>query len=281
MNKLVVLVKNIRPYRSLHYAGLTIGGMIFGWAFIGGGFNILAAVGLVIAIVLAFQSAVVVNDYFDLEGDRVSNKERPLVKGSLTIGEYRFWGLSCLFISLLLGLAVGWVPFALICLFILLYFIYSTPPFRLKRFFPVNTSIIALDALLAVMIGFSFYSGKAIFADFPLQVAVMLGVGFLCAVNTITLKDIEADKKTGIKTIPVMLGEINGKRVIAGLTLLGYLSFPLILGIKPLLYPTIVFGLIGSVVVLRKRWSEGPYFVNYFAYLLMLVWFFREQIGIG
>ena len=99
MNTLVTLIKNIRPYRSIHYSGLVVGGSLIGYWLLGnntGYFNMYGIPSgiLAIAIILAFQTACVINDFHDLKGDIITNPERPLVKDKIAPKIYKRWGLN-------------------------------------------------------------------------------------------------------------------------------------------------------------------------------------------
>ncbi len=277
----LILLKNIRPYRSIHYAGLVIGGVFISCWLTGIQLNIWSALSLILAVILSFQAACVMNDFVDQESDKISNPERPLVANKIPPEIYRKWGLICLFTSLILSISVGWMPFVFICLFQILYTIYSVPPFRLKRYFPINTAIIATNGLIAMMAGFSIVVGEKVLFLFPLRIALMLMVAFLTAGNIIHIKDREGDLVEGIWTIPTMMSERRARIVIALLTIIAYFSVPLILKLKNLLYPSILGGGVGSLLVLRKNWREGPYFLTYFVYYLIMLYFLRADMMKG
>ncbi len=280
------LLLNIRPYRSIHYSGLVIGGSLMGYWILGAGTGFFSLYGiktvmLAVSIILAFQTACVINDFQDIEGDKITNPERPLINNKLSVGIYRNWGLICLSLSLILSAAAGWVPFAFICLFQILYTVYSVPPFRLKKYFPVNTAIVASNGFIAFMAGFGIVSGRESVSLFPLRMAVMLIAVFITSINMINIKDREGDIAGGIKTIPSMMSERGSRIVIAVLTVIAYMCVPFILGINQLIYPSIIGAVIGSCWVLKKKWKEGPYFITYFAYYTVMLYFVRISVATG
>ena len=84
MRTLLILLKNIRVYRSIHYSGMVIGGaLIAGWV-TGLGVSVPVIMTMCLAIILAFQVACVVNDFFDLESDKITNPKRLLVNNKVT-----------------------------------------------------------------------------------------------------------------------------------------------------------------------------------------------------
>ncbi len=286
MSIIKILIKNIRPYRTIHYLGLVIGGSLIGYWLLANNIGFILGYGLpvfvvALAVVFAFQAACVINDFFDVKGDRITNPKRPLVLREINVNTYRKWGLISLFISLLLSAAVGWFAFGSVALFIILYTLYSVPPLRLKKYFPVNTAVVAVNGLIAMVAGFSVVAGKKTIFLFPVRIAIMVMVAFLTAVNMIHIKDREADITFGIRTIPTMMSERGARIIIAVLTVVAYFSVPMILGIKALIYPSILCAGLGTFWVLRKKWHEGPYFITYFAYYGVMLYFLRDTFSRG
>ncbi|MFW6134326.1 MAG: UbiA family prenyltransferase [Elusimicrobiota bacterium] len=277
MSNLIKLIKNIRPYRSIHYSGLVIGGSIIGYWLSREDGSFLSNYGLetlilVAGIIFAFQAACVLNDFFDINGDKITNKNRPLITNKIAPEIYRKWGLTCLFLSLIFGIIAGWVPFAMICLFQILYTVYSVPPFRLKKYFPLNIAIVSANGLIAMIAGFGIVAGRSIIYDFPIRLIIMVIVSLMTSINMIHLKDREGDIMDGIRTIPSMTTEKNAKITIAFLTIIAYISVPVILGMNILLYFSVIGAGIGSYLVLRKEWKEGPYFLTYFVYYAIMIY---------
>jgi len=129
--------------------------------------------------------------------------------------------------------------------------------------------LISLNSLALALLGFSLVRGNL--AEFPTALALIFMVGFTLAINFIDLKDFKADKKAGIKTLPVMLGQRNAK-IATGLFFAGtYLSFvyivretwamPLLLGLA-----IVQFWLMN-----RKNYSEKPVLVVYLLSIIALI----------
>lgn len=275
----LALLKNIRPYRSLHYCGLTLVGIILGYLMLGNPssnlflnpMDYIAIAGLCLATFFACQSMAVVNDIFDLQADRLSNPNRPLVREAIPLGEYQSIGLIYFLLALNLALSLSHFALIILLVFVALYLLYSIPTLWLKRLFPFNMLVIGLNSLVAVLIGFSLFGRDKTFERFPNGFMLLIPLSYFLAANIITLKDVRADKETGVLTLPVLLGEKWGKRLIALLVFCAYLAVPLILGIPRLWIISILFGLVAGFWVLRKKWREGPFFITYFAYLAVLI----------
>ncbi len=279
-------VSNLRPLRSIHYVGMTLLGILLGfWLFrdaypvvFGTPIDFLACLGLLFSVFFAYQSAVAVNDIFDIESDKISNNSRPLVKKKLSSGDVKILAVIYMFIALLFAINVKYSCFSLVLVSIILSLVYSVPPLKLKRFFPVSTFIIALAALVTLLTGFSIFGGWKSVYIFPKSLTLLVLVIFTLAGTVKDLKDFEGDKRTGIKTLPVLLGRHRGKIVIALFVLLSYILIAPIIRMPILFIPAIVFGILSVFIILKKELSEKPIFVLYFAFFIILAFFIRKNI---
>ena len=166
----------------------------------------------------------------------------------------------------------------ILLLFEALYLVYSTPPLRLKRFFPINMMIIGLNTLAALLLGYSIFGGVKTADKVPAGFMILVPLGFFLAANIITIKDIAADRQDGGMTLPVLFGEKWGKIVIALLALLSFLLVPLILGIQQLWLVSILFGMLAGLWVLRKKWQENLFFITYFVYALIAAYLIKAYM---
>jgi len=157
--------------------------------------------------------------------------------------------------------------------------VYSTPPFRLKRFYPFNMMIIGLNTLVAMLLGYSIFGGVKTVDKVPGEFMILVPLGFFLAANIITIKDIQADRQSGVMTLPVLLGEKWGKITIAILALVSFLIVPLILGIPQLWLVSILFGTLAGVWVLLPIWREGLFFSTYFIYAVIAAYLIRLYIS--
>ncbi|MGM0442305.1 MAG: UbiA family prenyltransferase [Elusimicrobiota bacterium] len=235
---------------------------------------------LSVGIIFAFQADCVINDFFNIKEDRVTNPSRPLISGRIPPGIYRLWGGGCFFISLLFSFLAGVVPLLFIVTFHLLYTVYSVPPLNLKRFFPINVFIVALNSLIAMVAGFSVLAGADIFYLFPRRLALLILVVMVTSINMIYLKDRKGDMAAGIKTIPTIFSKDVSRKVVAFLTVIAYFSVPVILKINILYLFSFIGASIGAYLVLRERWNESPYFITYFIYYIITLYFLSINIEV-
>jgi 4-hydroxybenzoate polyprenyltransferase len=240
--------------------------------------DFLACLGLLFSVFFAYQSAVAVNDIVDIEADKISNNSRPLVKKKLSSGDVKMLAVIYMLIAFLFAINVKYSCFFLVLVSITLSLVYSLPPLKLKRFFPVSTFILALAALVTILMGFSIFgSGKSVYI-FPKSLMLLVLVIFTLAGTIKDLKDFEGDKKTGIKTLPVLLGKHRGKIVTAFFVLLSYILIAPIIRMPILFIPAIVFGILSMFIILKKKRSEKPIFVLYFAFIIILAFFIQKNI---
>ncbi len=156
-----------------------------------------------------------VNDYFDLDLDRVNEPTRPIPSGRLSVKE-ALWNsvlvlLLAIGLGVFLGLHIGGVRGMVIIFSILtallVAYIYSAPPLKLKK--NIITS--------APAVGFSysfvtFLSANALFSEIRPEVIWLAGLNFFMAIALIILNDfksVEGDKEGGLKSLAVMIGSRN------------------------------------------------------------------------
>ena len=177
-----------------------------------------------------------VNDYFDLELDRVNEPTRPIPSGRLTekeaLGNSIVVLLLAIGFGLFLGLHIGGIRgiviFASIFSALVVAYLYSAPPFKLK------TNIFFSAPAVGFSYGFvSFLSANALFGDIRPEALWLAGLNFFMAVALIILNDFksaEGDKEGGLKSLTVMIGPKNTFRVSFLIidivfAVLAYLSF--------------------------------------------------------
>jgi 4-hydroxybenzoate polyprenyltransferase len=275
--KAKAILKNMRLTRSAHYMLLCLVGIAVYCLDtpIKDIFSLIPIFGTLAAIFFAFQFSVVVNDIFDTECDRISNAQRPLVRGVLDQGEYLRIGLVFLAFSLLFSYWVNETSIMILLLFIAFYFLYSAPPFRLKRFWPLSCLIIGVEALLAFIMGeASLAAGEEALRFHAFFFLPILAI-FTLASNIKDLKDIEGDRCAGVATLPVLFGERTGRIIIASLVAVSYCLVPYFLrSIFPQAKVTVLsacFAVVSFLYLLKKSSREWILFLIYFIYAGILL----------
>lgn len=275
--KFFAVFKNFRYLRITHYFLMISVGIYFGTIFsgrnpIGSIFDLFSFVSLFLAMLFAWLFAVWENDEIDIEIDKISNIDRPLVKNDSLFSRKEWQDIKYLFLAYSLSFAFlsGLYSFVFILLFTFVYHIYSTPPLKLKRFMGISSFLIAVNALLAVWMGFFMSAGTENLIAFPTKYTFAILLIFLLVENVKNIKDIEGDRKERIKTIPVIFGEEKGKKIIGCCLFLATILVPFIFyfSIYTLLLG-IFFGIILFKLTNRKEFKENYIFITYFVYIIL------------
>ena len=211
------------------------------------------------------------NDICDLDEDLLSRElgnptpsNRPLGKGkvsrrqlmSLTI----FFAVLGLAVSLLINLQV----FLVQSFYLVLGYIYSTTPLRIKKRFLLKQLTISIGGAIACLLGGLAMGEISLFVLF---FTVMSFITFFCVNPIVDLRDVEGDRKVGINTIPVKMGPKFTVR-LAVVSLLAMVPAAIVgfynLGFNialPIL-GAIVFTATGAVIYpLMDRWQDAV-FIN-------------------
>ena len=282
--KFLAILKNIRALRVFHYLCMLGIGMFLGYKFMhpenfwDSPFPVLILFTSAYSVALAWWWAVGINDYHDLEGDKISNPSRPLVTRTLHSDEYRKVNLIFLVLGLVGAIVIRYQFFVTILITIGLAYIYSAPPLRLKRVLFLATFIIALCSAIVCLAGYILFSNNYSFYGFPPRILFTILVAFTLAFNVIDIKDLQGDRATGTVTLPTLLGEKKGKRVIGILVLLSYFSVPVIFKSLVLIPFALFFGIVTYILINKKHMREKPIFVLYFLFLGVTLYFIYPQI---
>ncbi len=148
----------------------------------------------------------VVNDWFDREVDAINEPERPTAANLLAPGTILAIALglavAALGLAALLGTTVFWLALA----GLLLAMTYSAPPFRLKA----RNGWLAGAACAFSYEGFAWVAGAAAFGHISQGTIALASLYSLGSHGLMTLNDfksVEGDRRFGLRSIPVMLGE--------------------------------------------------------------------------
>ncbi len=277
--KLWLFIKDSRPLRVLHFELMLLLGVVLGVRSLGWPATYLLvprALLSAVALVLAALFCIVINNVYDIEIDRVSNTGRPLVRGSIDQGMYvRLGWIFCALALVYAGVAG---PVAVLAVWVCMgtYFMYSAPPFRLKRVPILSKLVISVNSLAVVVLGWGLTGGY--WSSVPRWIAAFLLLGFTLAASFIDLKDYEGDRLSGVKTLPVLIG-MQPARILIGVFFAGnYLAAALFLGGSPRQVLTLVVLCALQVLLLTTgRYKEGPVFATYLVSILFIIAYLSWQ----
>lgn len=223
---------------------------------------------LFVAVACIWLHAVCHNDIVDRESDAISNTTRPLVTGLITTSEMAIARNVFLFLAIIGGYAAGHYALFMVLVYAAFAYLYSVPPFKLKRFPLINPFIIGLCMLATMLAGFFTLSTDQEVSVFPSEWAFLIVILYTCIANVKDIKDIEGDRAAAVYTIPVLFGATNGKHIIGVLVFLSLQLIPLISTYTILWYTTIPFGILSYLLIHRTPYRDKHLFYLFFAFLI-------------
>ncbi len=266
------LLADLRVARILHYAALGGLGMALGLhdrrAELFTAETVVRFALLVITLAYAAVFAIVTNNLADVGADRISNPDRPLVRGTVAPRPYLAAGIAAEIVALALAAAADVRLSVGIVVISLGYAAYSCPPLRLKRVPVVAKLIIGLNSLVAAVCGFALCGGD--WRAFPpVWAAYVLGPVALAA-NFVDLKDTAGDRADGVATLPVLLGERCARAFIAAASVSGYVMAGWLLGLAWVWPLNAVMAILHVRFLYRQPYDERFVFAIYVPSLFAL-----------
>ncbi len=172
------------------------------------------ALGICITGPLVCASSQAVNDWFDRHVDAINEPGRPIPSGRIP----GHWGLVIAIgwtvLSLIAAIPLGMFGLAAVSLALLFSWAYSAPPVRLK-----NNGWLGNAAVGFTYEGLAWVTGAGILLgnNVPGTPVLLLALVYsLGAHGIMTLNDFKAiggDRRTGVRSLPVMLGVFRAAQV--------------------------------------------------------------------
>jgi geranylgeranylglycerol-phosphate geranylgeranyltransferase len=244
---ILAAIKITRPPNCLAgLSGALLGGLLSG--------HLSPRLWLAAAVVACLTAAGnVVNDYFDVEIDRINKPQRVLPSGQMSLRAARRWAACLVVAGLGLAIPLGWVSFALAAVMAALLFVYSR---WLKSSFLIGNVLVAFMSGMAVV-----YGGLAVghvVVTFASAMVVLLFM--LCREILKTVEDYEGDLSSQVRTVAVVIGREPTLRVFAGLAIVavGATQLPWLMGHVSKVYPLLIVPgvdvvlLVGAALLLRR-----------------------------
>lgn len=270
-----VLIKNLPLTRIAYWfiiaaIGIIINQKLFGYLNLQNPINFMALTVFLLLIIANIWLAVLINDPEDVEIDKISNPNRPLVKKEVTEQEWRSMQIISLFLIafgiMTLNRATGFfLIFAQAA-----YYIYSARPLRLKKHFLSSSIIIGFASVFIAMAGFFLVSPDLHFSSFPVKAILFIGISYAFLSNLKDIKDFEGDSKESIRTVPVVFGLEKSKYIIATLYSFIILAIPFVLQIYSIFPVAICVSLFIFYLFIKKEYQEKYIFLAFFLYVVFL-----------
>lgn len=173
--------------------------------------EVLAGVLLAGPMVCATSQAA--NDWFDRHVDAINEPHRPIPSGRVPGRWGLYIALAWTALSLLVATRLGMWGFSAAVVGLALAWAYSAPPIRLKRNGWAGNSAVA-----ACYEGLPWFTGAAVLTGgwpgWPVvTLAALYSIGAHGIMTLNDFKSIEGDRRTGIDSLPVLLGVDRAARV--------------------------------------------------------------------
>jgi 4-hydroxybenzoate polyprenyltransferase len=269
--KFVATFKNARPERINFYTASLFCGIAFAYINRAGNVPVVIDIFGIICIFVAWAAlwmhAVHLNDIYDVDIDKISNTDRPLINNSLSTKEMGDIGKMWLAVALVGSWCAGFYPFFMALVYIACSYVYSAPPLRLRRLPLVPSFLIGVACLATVLSGYFFISTNKEIQSFPIFLSIGIVIMVTLAINFKDIKDIEGDRANGILTIPNIFPRY-GIRIVAILFAISILLVPFFLSFYLLYIISIPCAVIGYKLITRKPYVEKYIFILRFFFLL-------------
>lgn len=160
----------------------------------------------------AFMTAAAnaVNDYFDLDIDRINRPNRPIPSGVVTSFEALVFSALFFVLGVACGFLINRATFCTAAVFSLLLILYSA---KFKRMVLVGNMVVSLATAFAFIYG-GFAVGSVRQAIFPAVFAFLMHFGREIIKD---MEDLEGDRRNGAFTLPVRHGLKPAQALVTGL----------------------------------------------------------------
>ncbi len=241
INKTIAVIKIIRPVNVfITFITIFLAGIICSVGQLPFGKIILASVSG--AFVAAAEN--VINDYFDVEIDKINRPERVIPQNLLTKKEALIFFAILKFFAFYLALQINKTAFLIVIVTSVLLFLYS---FKLKHVALIGNVIVGLLTGMAFIYG-AVAVGNWKAGIFPALFAFMVNLAREILKD---IEDIEGDRKMGLLTFPIKFGIRQSIYVVSGIIILLviFTTIPYFLDIYNIKYFIFVLIIVDSLFV--------------------------------
>ncbi len=273
-------LKVMRWERILFYISVVTLGLLIGLKSMAFGYPLIFRNPTDILVIFAlfghtffgFLFGLIINDYYDLKGDILAGQKTQFTLRLVRKTEAIYLSIFYLLTSLVFAFSISYYTFLIALTAITLSYIYSVPPFRLKKYWPLSIYTITTIAFLEMLVGISVLGKYASINILPKEVFYVFFIILPLAFGTKDLKDYEGDKKSGVYTIFTIFGLETGCKLNAMMVFMAFMLVPLIYG-KNFIVVSILLGIPVSVYIwlYPKLKHSKPRELIFFATLLFYI----------
>ena len=174
-----------------------------------------------IALIISYGSATCFNDLADVEADKINlkgTKDRLLANNKVKKEKLIFLGLFCGFLSIIISIYLGLIPFILMFLIFLININYSLPPIRISFRTELVPFFLSLGySLIPFFIGYFSFNNNISSSEIILAIGLYLL--FIARISLKDFRDRKGDRAVGKKTILLKYGK-NIVLLISSLSLI-------------------------------------------------------------
>ncbi|MEO0208826.1 MAG: UbiA family prenyltransferase [candidate division WOR-3 bacterium] len=275
-------ILKMRIYKFLYYLPLLIFGFIVGIKVVKftyfkafeNIFDYLGIFNIILALFLAFLVALVLNDYYDREIDKINNKMNVFNDGILKESEFIPFILIVLSISISLALCTSYSVFVILSIILSCAILYSMEPIRIKRFWLLSTLNLSFIALMSIVLGISYFYKENPLLILNEKIIISIIVGITLGFGIKDLSDVEGDRRGFIFTAYTIFGNF-GKYIQGILTSSTFLIISKILELPIII--GVIFFIISLIFSIQKKFYEFIFLVLFS--IFALISFFKIYKG--
>ncbi len=259
--KLKAILSNFRLLKSMMFMIAVVLGSLATTNF-GYNFDLYRTFLASIVSFFGWQFSIVINDIYDYEIDKITNKNRPLVKKIISKNDYKFVALIIAFLALSFSAILSLKILLLTILGLVLGVIYSIPPIRLRKYIAGNL-IMGISLVISFSIGFLIANDSRLLLHSKNLIFILLLFLFGTVITfTKDIKDIKSDSRYGIQNFYTVFGKERGKKIVIILLFI-VLNLPsLILKDLAILPITIVLSSLTCWVYYKKEDEKLAYIMS-------------------
>ena len=219
----------------------------------------MVVLGVVLAGPVVCGMSQVINDWADRDVDAINEPHRPIPSGLVSPGWAFAFAVLLSGLSLWLGSFLGVWGLGATAVAVVAAWVYSVPPFRLKRSGWWGPGLVGLSYE-----SLPWFTGAAVLSvgapSFPVViVALLYGIGAHGIMTINDFKALEGDRATGVRSLPVVVGPDVAARIacmVMTLPQLLVISMLVVWG-QPVFAAVVAVGLIGQFAAMRV-WMRDP-----------------------
>ena len=235
-------------------------------------------------VVFLWVYTAIINDIYDIEIDKFTNRDRIVVSGILTKKQALHIAAICAIIAVWLSIMLSVHAFILALIALVMGTIYSVPPVRFRNTV-FSTTFIGIGSAIAYFIGYMTprYIQVGMMPPFEfvkilppsitqegieigILIAILLSIGPLVT----DLKDYESEKKLGIRNIYTIYGKEKGVTIVSILLFFSFISLIILFHTPQDIVIFLVFGLAASILFKKYEITKGI-FLLYFPVVVYCV----------